>query len=196
LADRRVQSWYGLRDRGQAIGGRAGLAVNRILSESANGGRVVDERATAGEDGWVMDLVSPVAGARGERMIVPSQFRGRVLLGTTRIPDASNPCNPSGSGYYMAIEPFTGGRLDGSFFDMDGDGTVGNPGDLLDENGAPVPSSGYLVGQGPNAPGFLGDWLGGTAEDGSLTGMITQPIGNRVRRIGWRELRLLDETER
>lgn len=195
LGDTRVQSWYGLRDRGHPIAGRSGLAVTRITAESANGGRVVDKHDAPGEDGWVMDLVSPAAGAQGERIIVPSQFRGRVLVGTTRIPDASNPCNPAGSGYYMALDPFTGGRLDESFFDMDGNGQVGNPGDLLDENGRPVPSSGYLVGQGPNAPGFLGDWLGGSGEDGGLSGVITNPIGNRVRRVSWREVRLVEDKE-
>lgn len=195
LADTRVQSWYGLRDKGRTIAGRSGLLVTRITAESTNGGRVVDKHNAPGEDGWVMDLVSPAAGAQGERMVVPSQFRGRALLGTTRIPDASNPCNPAGSGYYMALDPFTGGRLDDSFFDMDGDGRVGNPGDLLDENGKPVPSSGYLVGQGPNAPGFLGDWLGGSGEDGGLNGVITNPIGNRVRRVSWREVRLVDDKE-
>ncbi|MDV3514573.1 PilC/PilY family type IV pilus protein [Stenotrophomonas sp. C1657] len=195
LDDTRVQSWYGLRDKGRPINGRSGLVVTRITAESANGGRVVDKQDAPGEDGWVMDLVSPVAGAQGERMIVPNQFRGRVLLGTTRIPDANNPCNPAGSGYYMALDPFTGGRLDDSFFDMDGNGQVGNPGDLLDENGRPVPSSGYLVGQGPNAPGFLGDWLGGTGEDGGLSGVITNPIGNRVRRVSWREVRLVEDKE-
>ncbi|MGE6333395.1 pilus assembly protein [Stenotrophomonas sp. NPDC077659] len=191
LGSKRVQSWYGLRDRGKAIAGRSGLAAVRILAETGNG-RVVDTLDAPGQDGWVMDLVSPGAGARGERMLVPAQFQGRVLLGTTRIPDASDPCNPAGSGYYMALDPFTGGRLANSFFDMDGNGTVGNPGDLLDGNGRPVPSSGYLVGQGPNAPGFLGDWLGGIAEDGSLHGVVTNPIGNRVRRVSWRELRLRD----
>ncbi|WMJ70939.1 PilC/PilY family type IV pilus protein [Stenotrophomonas sp. 24(2023)] len=187
-----VQSWYGLRDHGQMIAGRSGLSTTRIIAETGNG-RVLDRHATPGREGWVMDLVSPGAGARGERMLVPAQFRGRVLLGTTRIPDASNPCNPAGSGYYMALDPFTGGRLDSSFFDMDGNGTVGNPDDLVGGGGPPVPSSGYLVGQGPNAPGFLGDWLGGVAEDGTLHGLVTQPIGNRIRRASWRELRQLGE---
>jgi len=167
------------------------LATVRITAETGNG-RVVDALDAPGKDGWVMDLVSPGIGARGERMVLPGQFRGRVLLGTTRIPDASNPCNPTGSGYYMALDPFTGGRLGGSFFDMDGNGTVGNAGDLFDENGQPAPSSGFLVEQGPNAPGFLGDWLGGVGEDGSMHGVVTHPIGNRVRRVSWRELRLLD----
>ncbi|MGX9189027.1 PilC/PilY family type IV pilus protein [Stenotrophomonas sp. Ker107b] len=46
-------------------------------------------------------------------------------------------------------------------------------------------------GQGPNAPGSLGDWLGGSGEDGG----ITNPIGDRVRRVSWREVRLVDDEE-
>ena len=188
LADTSLQSWYGLRDRGQQIPGRAGLKATRILSE-AGGGRAIEQNEEPGEDGWVLDLASPGRAPAGERMIVPSQFRGRVLVGTTRIPDPRDPCAPGGSGYLMAIDPFTGGRLDDSFFDMDGDGVVGGPGDLIDAEGTPVPSSGYLVGQGPNGPAFIGDWLGVSLQDGSTTGVVTRPIGNTVRRAGWRELR-------
>lgn len=188
LANMGVQSWYGIRDRGQTVAGRSGLLATRILAETSTG-RALDKNDQPGADGWVIDFISPGAAPRGERMVLPNQFRGRTLVGTTRIPDARNPCNPSGSGYFMAIDPFTGGRLDDSFFDMDGDGTVGNSGDLIDADGHPVPSSGFLVGQGPNGPGFLGDWLGGSLEDGGLSGVITNPIGNRLRRASWRELR-------
>lgn len=204
LSDTRTQSWYGLRDRGQSIGGRNGLSVTRITAETAGGGRVIDKKVAAGQDGWVIDLTSPSSGPRGERMIVSNQFSGRALLGTTRIPDASDPCNPAGSGYQMAIDPFTGGRLDNSFFDMDGDGMVGNAGDLLPgSDGVPTPSSGYLVQQGSNAlqhiilqDGMHSGWLGGTGEDGSVWGVVTNPIGNRVRRVGWRELLLMKQGDR
>lgn len=91
-------------------------------------------------------------------------------------------------GDLMAIDPFTGGRRDESFFDLDGDGMVGGPGDLVDAEGTPVPSSGYLVGQGPNGPTFIGDWLGVSLQDGSTTGVITRTIGNTVRRVSWREI--------
>lgn len=191
LGNQNLQSWYGLRDHGQPLGGRGWLAHVRIQDERGNG-RVVDKIDAPGRDGWVIDLHAMSTGARGERMLVPPQLRGRVLLGTTRIPNAKDPCNPTGSGYYLAVDPFTGSRLENSFFDMDGDGTVGNPGDLVDHNGRSIPSSGFLVEQGSNAPGFLGDWLGGIGEDGSMHGVITHPIGNRVRRVSWRELRLLD----
>ncbi|WP_282257990.1 PilC/PilY family type IV pilus protein [Stenotrophomonas sp. PS02301] len=187
LADASLQSWYGLRDRGQPIAGRTGLKATRILAETDNG-RAIEKNDAPGVDGWVLDLQSPGHAPAGERMIVASQFRGRVLVGTTRIPDPRDPCAPGGSGYLMAIDPFTGGRLDESFFDLDGDGMVGGPGDLVDADGTPVPSSGYLVGQGPNGPAFIGDWLGVSLQDGSNTGVVTRPIGNIVRRVGWREI--------
>lgn len=187
LADTTLQSWYGLRDRGRRIAGRATLKATRILAE-AGGGRVIEKNAAPGEDGWVLDLQSPGRAPAGERMIVANQFRGRVLVGTTRTPDPGNPCAPGGSGYLMAIDPFTGGRLDESFFDLDGDGVVGGPGDLVDADGTPVPSSGYQVGQGPNGPAFIGDWLGVSLQDGSTTGVVTRTIGNTVRRVSWREV--------
>ncbi len=187
LADTSLQSWYGVRDRGHPIANRARLKETRILAESG-GGRAIEKNDAAGEDGWVLDLKSPGSAPAGERMIVPNQFRGRVLVGTTRTPDARNPCAPGGSGYLMAIDPFTGGRLDESFFDLNGDGVVGGPGDLVDADGTPVPSSGYLVGQGPNGPAFIGDWLGVSLQDGSYTGVVTRTIGNTVRRVSWREI--------
>jgi type IV pilus assembly protein PilY1 len=182
-----VQSWYGLIDRGQVITGRGGLVATRILAESGSA-RAIDQNSEPGRDGWVMDLLSPGAKRRGERMVVPNRFQGRALIGTTRIPDGSNPCNPSGSGYIMAIDPFTGGRLDTSFFDHDGNGVVGNEGDLIDADGNPVPSSGYLVEQGPNMPIFVGDHLQVSLEDGSVESVKTNSIGNRVRRVSWREV--------
>ncbi len=54
--------------------------------------------------------------------MVPNHFLGAALIATTRIPEASDICHPSGSGFVMAINPFTGGRLDSTFFDVNRDG--------------------------------------------------------------------------
>ncbi len=72
---------------------------------------VVSDPKNIGTDGWYMDLISPKSGKQGERMIVSNMFRGAALIGTTRIPDNSDICKLSGSGFVMAINPFTGGRL-------------------------------------------------------------------------------------
>src|SRR3546814_14831837 len=68
------------------------------------------------------DLLVPSSGvAQGERMVTPNQFQGTLLLGTTRVPESSDPCNPSGSGWIMAIDPFTGRGPGSVFFDLNDD---------------------------------------------------------------------------
>src|SRR5690606_3737931 len=116
--------WYGLRDEGEPIQ-RTDLMEREILDEGEVNGfsaRVIEEgnpSELAGKSGWYIDLKSPGQnGARGERMVVPNQFQGDALVGTTRIPDGSDPCSPSGTGFTMAIDPFTGARLSRTFFDL------------------------------------------------------------------------------
>ena len=53
--------------------------------------------------GWYIDL--PVC---AERMVVPNRFQGGALIGTSRIPTSQDFCQPSGRGFVMAIDPFTG----------------------------------------------------------------------------------------
>src|SRR3546814_5031566 len=84
--------------------------------------RVIDENETMDKSGWYIDLLTKGSTREGERMVVPNFFQGMTLVGTTRIPDSSDVCNPSGRGLVMAIDPFTGGRLSQGFFDVNGDG--------------------------------------------------------------------------
>ncbi|MBZ2731691.1 pilus assembly protein [Xanthomonas perforans] len=156
LSNKDVQSWYGLVDRsGAAIANRSTLNSVDILSEGTVNGftaRVIEDQANPGINGWYMDLISPVSGRQGERMVVPNFFQGTALIGTTRIPDAGDVCSPSGKGFVMAINPFTGGRLPQSFFDLDGSGGS-STGDTL--NGSPV--SGLGMNSSPNNPIFVGN---------------------------------------
>lgn len=188
ISDKSEQAWYGLIDRGTVITGRGGLARVDIISEDGKF-RTVKKIAAAGRDGWVMDLLSPGALARGERMVLPNQFQGSALVGTTRIPDVGDPCSPGGSGYVMAVDPFTGGRLQGNFFDANGDGLV-NDADLISVNGEQVPPSGVLLGSSPNQPRLVGDAMQITLEDGSSTSLNVNLLanGNRLRRVSWREI--------
>lgn len=186
LANKDVQSWYGLIDDGTAITGRAQLVQTQILSETTIGGlgaRVISDNVAPGLRGWFMDLVSPVAGAEGERMVVPNFFQGLALIGTTRIPDTTNVCNPSGKGYVMAINPFTGGRLSQSFFDMNGDGVFNNS-DLV--NGAPV--SGIGLPSGPNNPIFIGDIIQINLDDATSIQKKTNSNVLVPSRVSWREV--------
>lgn len=152
--------------------------------------------------GWYMDLVSPVndtAGvtppasvlAQGERMVVPNQLQGGLLVGTSIIPRPANqpfdPCEPAGAGWIMAIDPFTGSNPPKDFFDRNKDGTIGG-GDGVVENGNTVPAAGIGVGSLPNAPIFVGGHAIVSLANGSLVNVATRGGNGVYQRVSWREV--------
>lgn len=183
-ANSTIQTWYGLIDTGSTISGKGQLEQVKILSEDSIG-RVIEENPAldVGKRGWYIDLAVGGA-AKGERMVVPNFFQGLTLIGTTRYPESGDPCAPSGKGYTMAINPFTGSRLDSSFFDNDGSGKVGDVGDS--SNG--VPYSGITYNSGPNNPIFIGDIMYTSMDDGTSKVTKTSSSMGTVRRVSWREL--------
>lgn len=188
LGNKDVQSWYGLIDRGSTIPStRATLGKVNILQEGTVNGyavRVIDDKPSAGQDGWYMDLVSPPGTTpQGERMVVSNFFQGTALIGTTRIPDSGDVCSPSGKGFVMAINPFTGGRLAQSFFDLDGSGGS-STGDTL--NGTPV--SGIGLNSSPNSPIFIGNQMQIALDNASTTTLGTNSSALSMKRVSWREL--------
>jgi type IV pilus assembly protein PilY1 len=192
LTNPQIQTWYGLMETGTTLS-RINLLEREILAEgqiNGFGARVIDEAGIddmIGKEGWFMDLESPVNGAEGERMVVPNQFQGRVLIGTTRIPDPSDPCNPSGRGFVMAIDPFTGARLDRTFFDITLDGLF-NDDDKLLVDGVLVIVSGIGFSASPNNPIFIENVMQVSLEDGSTRAIATQGTSADALRGSWREI--------
>ena len=134
-----------------------------------------------------MDLVSPVNGPEGERMVTPNQFQGNLLLGVTRIPVNTDPCNPSGKGWIMAINPFTGTNPDSNFFDVNGDGVI-NSQDGTTQNGNPVPSAGVGFNSLPNNPIFVGGSMLVSFDNGSTGSIHTTNTTGSLQRVSWQEL--------
>jgi len=191
LEDLQVQSWYGIKDEYAGVTTRSNLVQRSILTEARPAPpqlavRTV-EAGTAGElsgqRGWYMDLVSPLEGEEGERMVVPNRFQGSALIGTTRIPDNSDLCNPSGTGFIMALNPFTGAKLDSTFFDRNRDGLF-NDGDLA---GSDI-VSGIGFGVGPNQPNFIENEMYVSLDDGTTEHLKVQGGGSNAGRMSWREL--------
>ncbi len=193
-ADNAVQSWYGLidsglTDSGPLIASHDDLVEREIVAEGAIGNftaRVIEAGSAADfidKEGWYINLVSPENGAEGERMVVPNFFQDQVLIGTTRIPDSSDVCRPSGRGFVMAIDPFTGARLSRTFFDISLDGAFDSA-DLLD--GQIV--SGVGFNSGPNNPTFVGDFMQTVLDDGRVVSMRTNVASAEARRTSWREI--------
>ncbi|WP_045727377.1 pilus assembly protein [Xanthomonas sp. GPE 39] len=197
LSNKDVQTWYGLIDRGNTIpSSRSTLNQINILQEGVVKGypvRVIDDKPVPGQDGWYMDLLSPPTPPQtkripqGERMVVSNFFQGTALIGTTRIPDSGDVCSPSGKGFVMAINPFTGGRLPQSFFDLDGSGGSSN-GDTL--NGVPV--SGIGLNSSPNNPIFIGNQMQVGLDNGGTTTLSTNSAALGMKRVSWREIQRKD----
>lgn len=164
-----LQTWYGIKDNGQAKPNRNKLKERKILTEntttvnnSSTILRILDSGTLAemvDKQGWYIDLYRVVDGDYkqfGERMVSDNQFQGRALIGTTRVPNSNDPCAPFGAGMIMAINPFTGARLDSSFFDINRDGAV-TATDMITFDGQQVPVSGISTKTGASAPTFLGN---------------------------------------
>lgn len=198
LKDSSVQSWYGVIVDGDstlvanlASGGRGALVERTITAEVAASGSTKAARTVslgangdlAGKSGWYMDLISPVNGAEGERMVLPNQFQGSLLLGTTRIPVATDVCNPSGRGWIMAVDPFTGKPPVNVFFDLNGDGVF----DDSDKIDGAIPA-GIGFSKIPNAPIFVGNTMLLSFDDGTVGSIQTAGTAGPMRRTSWKEI--------
>ena len=185
LRDTSVQTWYGLIVEGSnavtSATARSSLTTRSIAYETAASGATLAARAFSrptandlvGKSGWYLDLMYTTA--LGERMVTPNQFQGSLLLGTTRVPTSSDPCNPSGSGWIMAINPFTGAPPSASFFDVSNNGTVGTE-DLITN-----PSGGTTTG---GTTGTTGGTTGTTGGTTGTTGGTTGTTGGTTGTTG------------
>lgn len=192
LSDTTIQSWYGIKE---AVSGatRDDLLERKILADVDVGNgitaRVIEEgtREDLNEKaGWYIDLAVG-SEALGERMVTANQFQGSALIGNTRIPDASDPCAPTGRGVIMAIDPFTGARLHDSYFDLDGDRQFTST-DMVMVNGELVPASGIGLDTGFSNPSFLGDKMFIPTDDGRIRERDINRFSTGVGRTSWREL--------
>ncbi|MFC4251320.1 pilus assembly protein [Sinimarinibacterium flocculans] len=196
LSSTALQTWYGLIVQGDGAVSTATASADPPLTQrsiedevaatsSSLGARVTEEAVDgdmAGKSGWFMNLSYQTL--RGERIVTPNQFQGRMLLGTTRIPgQGSDPCNPSGDGWIMAIDPFTGGRPSSTFFDLNGDGDFDDDDEVQGE---------IVTGIGftsiPNNPIFVGNVMLTSFDNATTSSIATAGAGGVPRRTGWREL--------
>ncbi|MDY0057440.1 MAG: PilC/PilY family type IV pilus protein [Methyloversatilis sp.] len=176
----------------------------RVISaqgDTTGGAQVIDADGTYIRKGWYLDLVPPSGTAAGERMIYGVQAFGGALFATSAIP-ADDPCTPGGSGWLMAIDPYTGGRLDADLFANRTQVTV-TTGDASTNyyvsavSTGSMPSSPILVRNEGSSGNQSGGSTGATAVGRSDALVNTSDLGilrerlnlpDRFGRISWREL--------
>jgi len=129
-----VQSYYAIRDNFVSSTTttivntpvvRASLQQQSILAEQV--ALTYDLRVTSNltvdyitKKGWYMDLLSPVNGAEGERVVSASLLRNNRIIFVTLIPN-SDFCNAGGSSWLMEMDAISGSRLTSPAFDISGD---------------------------------------------------------------------------
>jgi len=204
-----TQTWYGLivsssNNKLATLSGRSSLVQRSIVAETAGTttptltlpARLVTSSADAtsvgNKAGWYIDLLAPTgangaAVTQGERMVTPNQFQGNLLLGTTRIPVATDICNPSGRGWIMALDPFTGTNPSSSFFDLNGDGVI-DASDMVTSGGKTYPAAGVGFSSLPNNPIFVGGSMLVSFDNGTTSSLHTSGSTGGLQRVSWREL--------
>lgn len=197
LQNKATQSWFGiivgssdatLTDN-LAKDGRDALIERSINAESAAGRSTT--LATAGDidgkSGWFIDLISPVNGVEGERMVLPNSFDVQRLAGITRIPVATDVCNPSGGGWAMYVNPFTGSRPKDNVFDTNGDGVIDDK-DNVGSGDKGVANNGVHFGSLPNGATIFDTLLVATLDNGSRAQILKSNGSGETLRVSWREL--------
>lgn len=197
-----TQSWYGIIVQSSDASlvtklsqGRGNLVQRAITSQTAANGNTLAARSITewtdpsdmdGKSGWYLDLLAPGDPdpvQQGERTVDPFQFQGRLLIGATRIPQVTDVCSTGGSGWIMAIDPFSGTAPSGNFFDINGDGYV-NANDLV--NGKVAAGVGFDAL--PNAPIFVGGVMETSFDSGATSSIKTSSTSGATTRVDWREL--------
>ncbi len=146
-----VNSLYGIRDEGVVVPGRGVLQPQTIDGEFYDvsfGSNVFDVRVVSDnsidydtQEGWYLDLESPVNGAEGERVVVDPLLRNGRMIFSTLIP-ALDACGFGGSGWLMEVDAINGARFSYSIFDLDGDGLFDDGDYVTLDDGTKVPVSG------------------------------------------------------
>jgi type IV pilus assembly protein PilY1 len=132
-----VHTFYGLWDKTSggaisypAMDREAVLTRQEILFEGQPTGsnfavRVTSQNSTnwSTHRGWFMDLVSPVNGPEGERVVSLPLLRNDRVIFPTLIPSAT-PCEFGGTSWLMELDAVSGFRLDRPPLDITEDGQI------------------------------------------------------------------------
>jgi type IV pilus assembly protein PilY1 len=174
---------------------QGGVNNNRVISNNTvcyKGDTTTTGCTTNNSYGWYMDLVSPTQGQQGEKVIYNPVLRSGVLIVTTTIPSVSSGLScqaASNSGWTMALDPATGGRLTFEPFDTTGNGQF----DQVTVGGSTVNSSGISLGA-VGSPSFVTydnttyivtNTFGGTP----TLSRSNLGTGNVAVQLSWQELR-------
>jgi len=131
------QSFWGIWDAGEVGLTRTGatypLVKQDFIASLPAGIRAIDPANAVdyngGDYGWYLDLPEDTVTANGERVIADASVIGDTLLFLTITPDTL-PCSAGGNTWLMALNPFNGHSPGINTLDVNGNGIIGDAGDL------------------------------------------------------------------
>jgi len=129
-------------------------------------------------DGWYLDLIKQDGGTPnnlGERQISSAVLRDGRILFNTLIPGSGDPCEASGSSWFLVLDVFSGARLPFAPIDFSGEGEF-DDNDYVTHDGVAIPGSGRkskigisgtpaIVSTGPGKEAGLFSGTGGVNGD-------------------------------
>lgn len=200
-----VESFYGIFDTGVLIDGRESLLEQKVLKEAVVNGRIVravTDHALTDEDGWYLDLAwypeEGGTGPEGERVVARASLRSDRVLFTTMTP-TDDPCAFGGSSIIMALNMSSGQRFPDPYFDVDGDGELGDSdnwhpeegegdSDDIPWSGISDPEDGVIKGVSP-----MYRWVCYAGSSGATPKCIRVSGSMREGRQSWRDVRSSNE---
>jgi len=203
-ANRQVQSLYGLIDEGVAITGRSALRQRSINQVGTFNGRPVRTFSLpsagdmAGQRGWFLDWVDPPhppGTPRGERVVSSARILPTVVpsLAVSSIIPLIDPCEPGGTGFLNALNPFSGGGLATGVLDVNRNNNFAD--DVLSDESNIASGTQFIGSFDPgigllSEPVLVGDRLvvgGSVAQIADIR--VNRSLGSGMRgRISWREI--------
>lgn len=196
-----LQSLYGIWDRGLNNDGtvsQSTLVQQTITSEVTSNGR---EFRTVSQNtvdwstkfGWYMDLQPNASTTVGERVVsMPLVNKDRVLFST--FTPLTDPCLSGGESWIIGINVLTGGRLDATVFDVNGDRVFNYEDQIACGNSSSCDASGFKLNDGSlDSPGAIfGDGFDSLYNSGLGDGGIEQNTaagsGGKPGRMSWRQI--------
>jgi type IV pilus assembly protein PilY1 len=213
LANLTTQTFYGIIDANSGtttdiVSSRSQLTQQQIIYESTTtfGSntalvRAVTNNAIGSNRGWYLDLLSPTNGFEGEMQVTDPLIRDGQVIFTTLIPNA-DPCSYGGRSWLMTLNLKTGGRVDVSPYDLNGDQKFTDSDYVTLSDGSRVATAGLQTNVGVTArAGLLGGEDGGNGDDtgcdylvmrgstGETQTVCRNPGPRATGRQSWRQIR-------
>ncbi|WP_024647398.1 pilus assembly protein [Pseudomonas syringae] len=185
-----LQDFYAIWDADGGVGGivEGNLQAQQIVSSTTGSGATYFTSTSnkvdwTSQKGWYLPL-STGAPYVGERIIFPAQtIRGRIAF-TTAAVNSTDPCESTGTGRLLELEPITGSMLTYRFLDTNGDGDI-TTSDILVSGigfGAGIPNLASVVSSSSNAVTYVTD------SKGNIFGFIEPLSATVFQRIMWRQI--------